>query len=56
MLKYQELTKEDLIHLNGGMSVFKRIGYVIGAAAANTVDFLYGVADGINKAFDEEQE
>lgn len=56
MLKYQELTKEELIYLNGGMSLFRKIGYAIGAAAADTVDFFYGIADGINKAFDEKQE
>lgn len=55
MLKYQELTKEELIYLNGGMSLFRKIGYAIGAAAANAVDFVYGVADGINEAFKEEQ-
>ncbi|WP_319502120.1 hypothetical protein [uncultured Draconibacterium sp.] len=56
MEKYIELTKEELIHLNGGMSVFEKIGYAIGAVAANTVDWIYGAAEGIIKAMEEETE
>ena len=54
MLEYRELTKQELIQLNGGMNLLNRIGYAIGAAAANTVDFAYGVVDGINEAFRKE--
>ena len=56
MKNYLELSKNELMHIEGGMNIFKRIGYAIGATAANTIDFIDGVIDGINEAFDEETE
>lgn len=45
-----ELTREEAIGLNGGG--IREIGYAIGKVAANTVDFIEGVADGVIEVFE----
>ena len=51
-----ELTKDDLLVINGGGlgTAFHKFGFRVGQAVADAVDFLYGIFDGINEAYEKE--
>jgi hypothetical protein len=47
-----ELTYNETLEVNGGEIDWHNVGYSIGEAAANTVDWIQGFAEGIIKAFE----